>query len=116
MSEAQATVSSGRRFPVIWLVPIVALVLGIWMVVYTVMTEGPEVTITFSTATGIEEGKTKVRVRNVVVGMVEDVGLNEDLESVSVVAKLGRDATGMDRAKLRQGLRARIAKKRRFAL
>jgi paraquat-inducible protein B len=108
MSEAQATVSSGRRFPVIWLVPIVALVLGIWMVVYTVMTEGPEVTITFSTATGIEEGKTKVRVRNVVVGMVEDVGLNEDLESVSVVAELDRDVTGL----LRDGTRFWVVRPR----
>jgi len=108
MSEAEATVSSGRRFPMIWLVPIVALVLGIWVVVYTIMTEGPEVTITFSTATGIEEGKTKVRVRNVVVGMVEDVVLNEDLESVSVVAKLERDATPL----LRDGTRFWVVRPR----
>ena len=39
-----------------------------------------------------------------------------DREADETLDKLGRDATGMDRAKLRQGLRARIAKKRRFAL
>ena len=31
------------------MVPIVAALLGIWMVVYTYMTEGPEISITFNT-------------------------------------------------------------------
>jgi paraquat-inducible protein B len=88
MSEPQATISSGRRFPVIWLVPIVALVLGIWMVVYTAMSEGPEIRITFSTAEGIEAGKTKLKTLNVEVGVVEEVMINDDLASVTVVAKL----------------------------
>ena len=38
---------------VIWLVPIVAASLGLWMVVYTYMNEGPEITITFDTAAGL---------------------------------------------------------------
>jgi len=92
MSDPQATISSGRRFPVIWLVPIVALVLGIWMVVYTAMSEGPEIRITFSTAEGIEAGKTKLKTLNVEVGVVEDVLINDDLASVTVVAKLHPEA------------------------
>lgn len=93
MSEPQATVSSRRRLPVIWLVPIVALVLGLWMVAYAYMTEGPEIVLVFPTAEGIEAGKTKVKTRSVQIGMVESVTLNEDLESVTVVAKLDRVAT-----------------------
>jgi paraquat-inducible protein B len=101
MSEPQAVVSSRRRLPVIWLVPIVALVLGLWMVVFTYMTEGPEVVITFATAEGIEAGKTKVKSRSVQIGMVESVTLNEDLESVTVVAKLDRVATPLLRDQTR---------------
>ena len=41
----EAVVSSRRRLPVIWLVPVLAVVLGIYMVIYTFMTEGPEITI-----------------------------------------------------------------------
>ncbi|MEE8557743.1 MAG: intermembrane transport protein PqiB [Myxococcota bacterium] len=88
MSEKEPVVAARRRIPAIWLVPIVAFALGIWMVVYTYVTEGPEITITFSTAAGIEAGKTKIKALNVEVGLVDAVTLNEDLESVTVVAKL----------------------------
>ena len=88
MSEKEPVVAARRRIPAIWFVPIVAIALGLWMVVYTYMNEGPEIRITFSTAAGIESGKTKIKARNVEVGLVEAVSLNEDLESVTVVAKL----------------------------
>ena len=41
MSDAEATVSERRRISFIWFVPIVALLLGIWMVIYTLQSEGP---------------------------------------------------------------------------
>ncbi len=53
MTEAHATVTRRRRINPIWFVPIVALALGIWMVVYTILSQGPEITIVFSTAEGI---------------------------------------------------------------
>ena len=64
----EAVVSSRRRLPVIWLVPVLAVVLGIYMVIYTFMTEGPEITIAFSTAQGIEAGRTKISSLSVEVG------------------------------------------------
>ncbi len=90
---AEAVVSSRRRLPVIWLVPVLAVGLGIYMVIYTFMTEGPEITITFSTAQGIEAGRTKLSSLSVEVGLVETVVLNEDLDSVTVVARLDRENT-----------------------
>ena len=92
MSEATASIGRRRRVPMIWVVPIVALLLGIWMVIYTAMTEGPEITLVFSTAAGVEAGKTKVKSRSVAIGMVETVKLGDDLESVVVVARLDRAA------------------------
>jgi paraquat-inducible protein B len=93
MSEVNATISRRRRVSAIWLVPIVAFLLGIWMVIYTAMTEGPEITLVFSTAQGVEAGKTKLKSRSVEVGLVESVKLGEDLESVTVIARLDREAT-----------------------
>jgi paraquat-inducible protein B len=92
MPEARATVTRRRRVSRIWLVPIVAILLGAWMVYYTWSTEGPEIEITFSTAEGIEAGKTKIKARNVTVGIVESVVLGENRESVIVTALLERSA------------------------
>lgn len=39
-----------------------------------------------------------------------------DKEADATIEQLGRDTTGMDLAKLRQGIRERIAKKKRFVL
>ncbi len=104
----EATISRARRIPAIWLVPIVALLLGIWMVIYAFTSEGPEITVVFSTAQGIEAGKTKLKARSVEVGIVELVTLNEDLESVSVVASLEREATAL----LRDGTRFWVVRPR----
>jgi len=93
MSEARADVSRRRRISPIWIVPIVALLLGIWMLIYTLQSQGPEITIVFSTADGIEAGKTKIKLRSVEIGLVESAGLGDDLESVVVTARLDKEAT-----------------------
>lgn len=101
MTEPQAQIARTRRIPAIWLVPIVAGLLGIWMVVYAAMSEGPDIDITFSTAEGIEAGKTKVKARNVQVGLVEEVQLNEDLESVTIHVQLDPQADALLRTDTR---------------
>jgi paraquat-inducible protein B len=88
-------VSTGRRFNPIWVVPLVAVVIGLYMVVHTRLTEGPEITINFSTAEGLEAGKTKLRYRDVDIGVVESVGLSKSMEDVIVTAKLDRSASDM---------------------
>jgi paraquat-inducible protein B len=92
MTDAHANISQKRRISPIWFVPILALGLGIWMLIYTIQSEGPEITIIFSTAEGLEAGKTKIKLRNVEIGLVESVGLGEDLESVVVKARLEKEA------------------------
>jgi paraquat-inducible protein B len=95
MTDAQATVNHSRRLSAVWFVPIVALAMGVWMVIYTLQSQGPEIKIVFSTAEGLEEGKTKIKFRNVDVGLVESAGLGEDLESVVVVAQFEKDAESL---------------------
>jgi paraquat-inducible protein B len=95
MSDAAAKVSKRRKLNGIWVVPIVAVVIGAGMVVYSYLNEGPEIEVRFSTAKGIEAGKTKIKVRNVEVGLVESVKLGDDLESVIVHAKLEKAAKSL---------------------
>jgi hypothetical protein len=73
MTEATASVTPGRKVPAIWLVPIVAALLGIGLVVYNYLNQGPTVTITLSTAEGIVPGKTKIKALNVELGVVGTV-------------------------------------------
>lgn len=91
-SEQKVRVSSRRRLPAIWIIPLVALVVGVGMVINHYRTQGPEITITFSTAEGIEAGKTKIKALSVDVGIVESVKLDPDLKGVTVMARLDHEA------------------------
>ena len=92
MTEAKAEIKERRRISAVWLIPLVSLVLGIWLVVYTWRNQGPEIEIVFQTAIGIEAGKTKIKARSVEVGVVERVVLGDDFESVIVTTRLERTA------------------------
>lgn len=90
MTTEQATISKGRKLSGIWIIPILALVLGLYMVVHSFMTEGPTIEIAFKTASGLTQGKTKVKYRNVDMGLVEEVHLNKDFDGVIAKVKLDR--------------------------
>ena len=85
---APPMVSRNRRFSAIWIIPIVTLVIGVYMVAHALMTEGPTITLDFDTADGLELGKTKVRLLSVEVGVVENVTFKEDMSGVIATVKL----------------------------
>jgi paraquat-inducible protein B len=76
-------VSKRRKSPqLIWLIPIVAVLIGGWLAVKTILEQGPTITITFKTAEGIEAGKTKVKYKSIDIGEVKSVGFSKDLEHI----------------------------------
>ncbi|CAM4396020.1 Paraquat-inducible protein B [Bordetella tumbae] len=84
-----------RRIGWIWLVPVVAAVVALSLVLRTWMQEGPEISITFNTAEGLEVGKTQVRYKDVVIGMVQRVHFNDDRSKVIVKVQLSKNAAGL---------------------
>ena len=76
--------AESKGFPVVWLLPLVALLIGGWLFYKTESEKGPEITVTFNTAEGVEEGKTYVKFRNVNVGIVNAVDFTEDLKAVEL--------------------------------
>ena len=81
-------VSKRRRSPqLVWLIPIVAALIGGWLAVKTILEKGPTVTITFRTGEGLEAGKTKVKYKNIDIGEVKSVGFTKDLQRVVVTAE-----------------------------
>lgn len=86
-------VSRGRSFPLVWLVPIVALIAGAWMLFDEYRHRGPEITIEFKDGAGVEAGKTRIEFKGVGVGSVREVSLKPDLSAVLVRARLNRGAS-----------------------
>ena len=88
-----------RRFSVslVWIVPIVAVLVGLSLFVHSVMQEGPTITITFKTGSGLTANKTEVKYRNVVIGHVSEVELSDDQKSVNATIKLDKQAESFTR-------------------
>jgi len=91
-SAATPKFNAAQRWNVVWVVPILALLVGVWLVYHNITSKGPLVRVTFETAEGIVTGKTEVRCRNVKVGFVDDVELSNDLRYVTVSLRMDPEA------------------------
>jgi paraquat-inducible protein B len=87
----QPVLRKSRRFSVIWIVPLIAALVGAWLAIKAVTQAGPTITITFKSAEGLEAGKTKIKYKDVDVGKVESIRLSPDLSHVSITASMVRD-------------------------
>ena len=105
---ATPEVRRAQRWNVVWVVPIVALLLGGWLLYRNFAAQGPVARVRFDTADGIFAGKTEVRCRSVKVGVVKDVKLADDLKSVLTYLEFDPDAEGL----LRRGTRFWVVKPR----
>lgn len=88
---------AAQRWNVVWVIPILAFLIGGWLVFRSITSKGPLIEITFETAEGIVVGKTEVRCRSVRVGSVTDVELSDDLKSVKVNVRMDPEASGLIR-------------------
>ena len=91
-SAPVAQIQTRRTFSIIWVVPIIALLIGGWLVFKAQSTKGPTITITFKNADGLVAGKTEIKYKDVTVGEVTSVDLSDDFSQVVVTAQLNRDA------------------------
>ena len=88
-------VSRGPTLPLVWIVPIIALVVGAWMIFRQLHNRGPEITIEFVDGSGIEPGKTRLEHKGVAIGAVTDVHLKDDLGGVTVRLRLDKNAAAV---------------------
>lgn len=76
----------------IWLIPVVAALVGIFLVARILIDRGPEIVLTFKTAEGLEAGKTAVKYKDVQIGVVQSLRLSTDRSHVRVTLQLNKDA------------------------
>ncbi len=78
-----------RRLSLVWVIPVVALLVGGYLAVRALNDRGPLITITFSTAEGLTANQTQVKHKAVALGTVEEITLNHDLTRVVVRVRMG---------------------------
>ncbi|WP_312842474.1 PqiB family protein [Stutzerimonas nitrititolerans] len=80
------------RVSLVWLVPIAAALVGFSMVLQNWLSAGPQITVSFETAEGLEANKTQVKYKNVVIGQVTEINLSEDHTRVIATIELDQHA------------------------
>lgn len=92
LPEAVPSTKKRGSLQLVWIVPIVAALIGAWLAVQAFIERGPTVTIEFETAEGLEAGKTKIKYKEVDIGLVTEVALGEDRKTVIATAEFNKRA------------------------
>ena len=109
-SASEPEIQLRKRFSIIWLIPILAALIGIWLAVKAIRETGPTITIVFKSAEGLIAGKTEIKYKDVTVGKVETIKLSEDLSQVWVTAAMNPEiADHLTKDTLFWVVRARVA-------
>ena len=88
--DAQVVVKKKKGISFIWILPVIAALIGAWLL-YKGIAEAPiEVVINFESGEGISVDKTKVLYKGIQLGMVSAVELNSDHETVDVTVEFDR--------------------------
>lgn len=89
----EARVRPRRWIAWVWIVPIAAAGVVAWLVWRTIAERGPDITITFRAAQGLQPGQATIQHLNAVLGTVTSLRLTNDLRRVVVRARMTRQAT-----------------------
>ncbi len=87
-SAPAAEIRAKRSISIIWVVPLVALLIGGWLAYKAFSEKGPTITISFESADGLEAGKTKIKYKAVEIGEATGIEISPDLSHVVVTAEL----------------------------
>lgn len=84
-----------RRLTLIWVVPLIALLIGVVLAAQAILAQGPEITLTFTQAEGLEVNKTRIKYKDVDLGIVKSISLSDDHRLVIVTARLDKQAESL---------------------
>jgi paraquat-inducible protein B len=83
-----------KGISIIWIIPMLALIIGGWMIYQQWQSQGLIVTVSFESAEGLEAGKTRVKSRNVDIGTLKDIYFNE--QRTKIIASIEIDKSMSD--------------------
>jgi paraquat-inducible protein B len=85
--------SPWSRLPLIWILPVVVVLAGAFVVIHEKLAQGTSIEISFPNAEDLEANKTKIRYKDVEIGEVRDIHVSKDRKEVIVNAVIHRDAS-----------------------
>src|SRR3984957_11690150 len=86
--ESKGLPRSRTRLSLVWFIPILAALVGVYVAVTRILAEGPVITLVFQSAEGLEAGKTKIHYNGVDIGTVTAIRLSADHQRVIVTAQM----------------------------
>jgi paraquat-inducible protein B len=89
----QAEVVPRQGISIIWFVPFIALIFGLWLTAKVISEQGNIITIEFDNGSGIVPNKTEVRYKGLVTGLVKKVVPSEDLQRVIAEVEISKNFT-----------------------
>lgn len=94
---AEAEQVKPRRWTpqLVWIIPIVAVLIGGWLAARALLEQGPTITISFLSGEGLEPGKTRIKYKDVDIGEVKSLTLSDDAKRVIVTATMSKQAEGL---------------------
>ncbi|ELE1962690.1 intermembrane transport protein PqiB [Vibrio vulnificus] len=90
-----AKISQQKQLSSVWIIPILALGIGLWMLFQHLNSTGPKIYLKLPTADGLEVGKTQIKALNVNVGVITDIALSENYDHIIATAQMSKDAQRM---------------------
>jgi len=90
--EPEIVTKRGWLPSLVWVIPLIAALIGVGLVVKSVLEKGPTINISFVSAEGLEPGKTKVKYKDVDIGFVKTIKLAKNHSRVNVEVQLTKEA------------------------
>ena len=86
--QSRSVPKKRTRLSLVWFIPILAAIIGAWVAVTRILSEGPKITIVMKSAEGLEAGKTKIHYNGVDIGTVTTIELSPDHQHVILHAQM----------------------------
>ena len=98
LPSAVARPQRNWTFQIIWIIPILAVLVGLNLAYKYIVERGPTITIAFKSGDGLEAGKTVVQYKGVAIGMVKQLTLAKNNDEIIATVQLNKEAADFTNA------------------
>jgi paraquat-inducible protein B len=91
--ENQVEILNRKGISIIWFIPVIALIFGLWLGITAISEQGKTIQVEFENGVGIVPNKTEVRYKGLVTGMVKTVSPSDDLQHVIATIEMSKKFT-----------------------
>ena len=87
-----AAARRASRVSIVWLIPLLAVLIGAWLAWTTLSKEGPTITVSFESGEGLQAGQSLLKFKDITFGTVQSMDLAPDHQRVNITIKTTRAA------------------------